>query len=124
MSEENKTKKEIAFDEFVDGVYMTTMGKMTLKSMLDKFNPPLAVLEYAKIEVRTGMVSNPTAVVERDVDRKLVFDNGIVIKGIPKGLFLLFDVSGYEKIKVRMPNYNPIKMPKIKKQELNKLNGN
>lgn len=116
--EKSKTAKEIKLEEYMSRPYLTIHGRLTVRDLVKKFGLPKAVLEYAKVEDKSGLVSKPTIVVERFVDGKLYFSDDIVISGIPKSIIVQMDYSGIETVFVRHPTYNPSNMIKATEKEI------
>jgi len=114
-----QTADEVRLAELLAQRHLTVHGKMTIPQMIAKFGAPLAVLKYAKVEAKTGLVSKPTVVVERFVDGELVFRNDLVVTGISKSLLLKMDYAGIETQYVRHPTYNPASMIKATDKEIN-----
>ena len=115
-----KTAKELKLEKFLAQKVNTISGKMTISNVFSSYGEPRVVIETAKIECKTGMVSRPTVVVERIVDTKFVFSNGTAITGVPKDIYLQLPHSGVKTELVRHPSYDPANMPKATKAEIKK----
>lgn len=100
---------------------MVKEDKKSITWMYANYGTPAMVIEVAKVEALTGRCSQPTMTVERIVDLKLRFKNGVEISGVPAGLKLALECSGIVTEIVRHPTYNPENMPKATKKEMSNL---
>lgn len=89
--------------------------------MIKQFGQPKAIFKYAKVEALTGLTSTPTVLVERFIDGELFFRKDLVIRGIPKSILLLSDYNGIETQYIRHPSYDPSKMIRATKVEIEKF---
>lgn len=80
--EEKLTKKEVKLQDFMEGMRLTVFGWKSIMELNKELGLPTAVMEMARIEVRTGFVSKPFIKVDRFVDGKLVYRPDIVIAGV------------------------------------------
>ena len=113
------TKKEVKLQDFMEGMRLTVLGWKSIMELNKELGLPTAVMEMAKIEVRTGFVSKPFIKVDRFVDGKLVYRPDIVIAGVPEGLLKQMPYGGIKIEKVRHPKYDGTKMPKATQAEIN-----
>ena len=119
LKEKKLSEKQISdLEKLNSEIYITVYGKMAIPEMTKQFGTPKAIMKYAKVEALTGLVSNPTIVVERFIDGELFFRKDLVVRGIPKSLLLLCDYNGIEVIYIRHPTYDPSKMVKASKKEI------
>jgi hypothetical protein len=118
MEKKVKTKKELKFEEFLKQIYTTVYGRFTFPQLVEKFGKPTAIMEYAKVEARTGLSSKATIVVERLVDIKMYFRDNLIIPKVPQSLLHMIDYDGIKVNYVRHPQYDGTKMIKATEKEI------
>lgn len=116
---EKLTKKEIKLKDFMEQRVLTVLGWRSVEELNKELGLPVAVMEMARVEVRTGFVSKPFIAVERFVDGKLVYRPDIVVTGVPEALLKQIPYSGIKVEMVRHPKYDGTKMPKATLAEIN-----
>lgn len=117
--EEKLTKKGVKLQDFMEGMRLTVLGWKSIVDLNKELGLPTAVMEIARIEVRTGFVSKPFITVERFVDGKLVYRPDIVISGVPEAMIKEIPYGSIRTEKVRHPKYDGTKMPKATLAEIN-----
>ena len=121
QKEKSLTASELRLKELLEERFVTIKGKATIPELNKILGLPKAVLKYAKVEARTGLVTKSTVEVERFVDGELQYTKDIVIRGISKSLLVQMDYSGISIEYVRHPTYNPEKMIKATEKEISGL---
>lgn len=116
-----QTEAQIKLAELLSQRFLTAYGKYTIPQLTSKFGAPKAILKYAKVEAKTGLVGKPTMIVDRFVDGELFFQKDVVVSGISKDKLLQMDYDGIETVYVRHPTYNPANMVKATDKEINDL---
>lgn len=116
---ETRTKKEIDLDEFKNKPFVTISGRMTINELNKQLGLPKGVMQYARIEARTGSINPVTIIVERFVEGLLIYNDDLIVKGVKESMMKQLETNGVEVQYVHKPDYNPEKMPKATQKEYN-----
>ncbi len=111
-------KAEEKLNEILAERRITVLGWRTIEQLNKELGLPIAVIEMAKVEARTGMTGKPFIKVSRFVDGKLEYRPDLVIKGLNETVVKQLPYSGIQVRKVRHPKYDGGSMPKATKKEI------
>lgn len=115
---EIKLTPEQKKERFLAQRFLTVMGWFTVSELIKKFGNPKAVIEIARVELKTKKTGKPTVVAKRKVDVKLVFRRDIVLSSVPEYILNQIELSGTEEVIIRHPKYSPEKMPMATAKEM------